>query len=61
MPLFVVIHEHKNGESPYIVECHRYPTEDEVEDGLSIDFEPERGEYIRIFCVSQPTVLEVED
>lgn len=61
MPLFVVIHEHKHGESVSVIECHRTPTEDEVVDGLVIDFEPERNEYIRIFCVSQPTVLEVED
>lgn len=51
MLLYAIIHHHQHGTDVDVVEASRPPTQDEVVDGLQLDFEPQHGESIEIIPV----------
>lgn len=42
MNLYIVIHEHRFGVSPFLVQCDHWPTQEEVINACDIDFESDR-------------------
>ena len=46
--LYTVVHEYRNGMSPYLVLSTKLPELDELVEALKIDFEPEREESITV-------------
>jgi len=46
--LYTVTHTHQFGTSSYLVKSSKLPAEWEVLKGLEIDFEPDKGETLKI-------------
>lgn len=47
-PLYVVVHRHEYGSTPYLVSSPHTPACDELVAKLKIDFEPEKGEELDV-------------
>lgn len=46
--LYVVVHRHEYGSTPYLVVSRHLPACDELVDKLKIDFEPDKGEELDV-------------
>jgi hypothetical protein len=55
---WIVIHEHRHGESNYHVRCDHVPSEDEVIEFCQIDFEPNR-EFLTISELFESEIIDI--
>ena len=56
--LWLVIHEHSEGITDYLVSCDRQPTEEEIVSSLNLDFDPE-VEVLTLTKFSVDQVVEI--
>ena len=56
--LYSVLHTHRHGHSVYLMAANVQPSEGQVVDGLKLDFEPDREEFIEVTRVDLPAAYK---
>ena len=58
--LFAIYHQHEYGGTQWLLWSEVFPTEEQTVEALSLNFEPEKEEFITIEEIEQIHTLELE-